>query len=103
MIALSALGALHAGFILYAMPETNMKVSQGGPVWIGNVLRNFDFSTMNPLSFMRLFYGDGDIQKAQNTKYRQLNSAVNAVEKIAALSSGSFWYRRFKVFWRAKM
>eukprot|EP00944_MAST-04C_sp_MAST-4C-sp1_P013545 g13545.t1 len=80
-IALSALGALHAGFILYAMPETNMKVSQARPVSIANVLRNLDFSTMNPLSFMSLFYGDEDIQKAQNTKYRQLNSAVNAVEK----------------------
>ena len=102
-IALSALGALHAGFILYAMPETNMKASQAGSVSIANVLRDLDFSTMNPLSFMSLFYGDEDIQKAQNTKYRQLNSAVNAVEKIAALSSGSFWYRRFKVFWRAKM
>lgn len=80
-VALSTLGALHALFILYAMPETNMKVSQAGNRSIVNVLCNLDFSTLNPLSFMSLFYGDEDIQNAQNTKYRGLNSAVNEVEK----------------------
>ena len=44
-IALSALGALHAVLFL-CNAGNNMKVSQGGPVWIGNVLRNLDFSTI---------------------------------------------------------
>ena len=79
-LALATLGALHSLFILYAMPETNAKVLKPGykKLSLFDALRNLDFASMNPLSFLSIFREDKALQKAQKEKYKNLNPEINA-------------------------